>query len=82
MSGRGGSGGPRGHGYSGRGRGGRGRGGGGGGRGRGRGGPHPPGLTGREIGMWYAQRGRGKKKERELREVTIIRSSHCIFNLR
>ncbi|XP_072169908.1 ATP-dependent DNA/RNA helicase DHX36-like [Diadema setosum] len=39
------------------------------GRGRGRGGfGPPPGLTGREIGMWYAQRSRGKKREKEIQE--------------
>ena len=38
------------------------------GRGRGRGG-HPSGLTGRELGLFYAARGRAKKKERDLKEV-------------
>ena len=38
------------------------------GRGRGRGG-HPSGLTGKEIGLWYASRGKAKRKETEIREV-------------
>ena len=43
------------------------------GRGAGRGrGKHPPGLSGREIGLWYASRGRAKKKEREAREVCLL----------
>lgn len=46
------------------------RGGGGRGRGRGRGGP-PPGLKGREIGMFYAQKSQEKKKEREKNEVNL-----------
>ena len=73
-----------GRGYHGRGHHGRGRGGGGGrGRGRGGGGP-PPGLKGREIGMWYAQRSKGKKKDKEIQEVGIFSQnqirldSHCV----
>ena len=45
--------------------GGRGRDRGGGGRGGGRGGGPPPGLKGREIGMWYAARSKQRKKEEE-----------------
>lgn len=45
-------------------------GGGGGGRGRGR---HPSGLTGKEIGLWYAARGKEKKRNRELTEVSIFK---------
>ena len=41
------------------------------GRGRGRGG-HPSGLTGKEIGLWYASRGKAKRKETEIREVQQI----------
>ena len=33
----------------------------------------PPGLRGRELGMWYASRSRAQKKKRELSEV-------CNFN--
>lgn len=51
----------RGRGNRGGGRGGRG-GGGGGGR-------HPPGLKGAEIGMWYRNQSRGKKKQREISQV-------------
>lgn len=47
------------------------RGGGGGRRGRGGGGGPPPGLSGREIGMWYASRSRGRKKEKERKEVRV-----------
>ena len=79
MSYRGGGGG----GYGRRGRGpnrggGRGRGGGGRGRSRGRGGgaagaeghgAPPPGLRGRDLGMWYASRSRAHKKTRERNEV-------------
>ncbi len=42
--------------------------GGGRGRGRGRGGP-PPGLKGRDIGMFYAQKSQERKKEQEKNEV-------------
>ena len=45
----------------------------GGGRGRGRGGP-PPGLTGREIGMWYAQKSKHHKKEQEKNEASFLTS--------
>ena len=49
--------------------GGRGRGGGGGGgRGRGGGGP-PPGLSGKDIGMYYRNKSMAKKKEKEKNEV-------------
>ena len=54
--------------------GGRGRGGGGrgrGGRGRGGGGP-PSGLSGREIGMYYAKKSKQKKIEREDNTVCHI----------
>ena len=40
----------------------------GGGRGRGGGGP-PRGLSGREIGMFYAKKSRAKKEEREKNSV-------------
>ena len=49
--------------YRGRGRGGPNRGG-----GRGRGG-RPPGLRGKEIGMYYRQQSITKKKEQERRDV-------------
>ena len=71
----------RGRGGGGRGRGGRG-GGGGGGRGRGGGGGGrggggrerpPPGLKGREIGMWYAQRSKEQTKEKEKQQVSVSR---------
>ena len=40
------------------------------GRGRGQGrGTHPSGLSGREIGLWYARRGKEKKRKRELDQV-------------
>jgi len=43
------------------------------GRGRGQGrGKHPSGLSGRDIGLWYASRGRAKKKEREARERHVV----------
>lgn len=50
----------------------RGRGGpnrGGGARGRGRG--HPSGLSGKEIGMYYARKSRAKKEEREKNSVSL-----------
>ena len=53
--------------YAGRGRG-RGRGGGGGGP--------PPGLSGKQIGLWYKDRSKGKKKEKEINEVPV-RFSQC-----
>lgn len=37
--------------------------------GRGRGHRPPPGLKGREIGLWYARRGKARKEEKELAEV-------------
>lgn len=58
-------------GRGGRGRGGRGKDGGGTGAGGG-GGGHPPGLSGREIGMFYA---RGSKRKKEEREKTSV----CLF---
>ncbi|EGD77765.1 hypothetical protein PTSG_08854 [Salpingoeca rosetta] len=61
--GRGRGGGGRGRGRGGRGRGGRGgRGGGGGGDGGDR---PPPGLRGKDLGLWYARRGREKKEKIE-----------------
>lgn len=43
------------------------------GRGQGRGrGKHPSGLSGKEIGLWYAAKGRAKKREREVREVCTL----------
>lgn len=64
-------------GYRGRsGRGGPNRGGGGRGRGRGRGrgggGGPPPGLSGREIGLFYAARSKAKKKEKDRNEVFLL----------
>lgn len=44
----------------------------GGGRGRGR---PPPGLSGREIGMYYKQKSQQKTQERERKEVHVF--SHC-----
>jgi len=43
----------------------------GGGRGGGRGSRrgHPSGLSGREIGLWYAARGKERKRKKELQEV-------------
>lgn len=56
----------------GRGRGGRGRGGkGGGGRGGRRGGGPPPGLKGREIGLWYAKRSR-ERQEKDVNNLPSI----------
>jgi ATP-dependent RNA helicase DHX36 len=43
----------------------------GGGRGRRRGRP-PPGLKGREIGLWYAQKSKKKKEEMERLNVCAI----------
>ena len=40
----------------------------GGGRGRGRA-SHPPGLTGREIGLFYKEKSQAKKREKEKNEV-------------
>ena len=37
-------------------------------RGGGRGRP-PPGLSGREIGLWYAKRSKQKKEEQERKQV-------------
>jgi len=67
----GGRGGGRGHrGYRGRGRG-RDRGGGDGdGRGSGRG--HPSGLSGKDIGLWYAKRGKEKKKKLDIENVRSV----------
>ena len=70
--------------------GGRGRGGGGGSRGRGERGnpdgpdgvPRPSGLSGRDIGMFYAARSKTKKVERERNTVytyTYIRSFASLF---
>ena len=33
---------------------------------------HPSGLSGKEIGLYYARRGKEKKRERELSEVSKI----------
>lgn len=44
-----------------------------GGRGRGGGGP-PPGLSGRDIGMFYRNKSMAKKQEREKNEVRTIRA--------
>lgn len=44
---------------------------------RGRGRP-PPGLVGREIGMWYAQRSKAKKADMEKKNV---RSQQVIYLL-
>ena len=41
-----------------------------GGPGDGAGGP-PPGLSGRDLGMWYASRSRAQKKKRERNEVCV-----------
>ena len=41
------------------------------GRGGGRG-KHPSGLTGREIGLWYASRGKEKRRKREIAEVLLL----------
>ncbi|KAJ8024338.1 ATP-dependent RNA helicase DHX36 [Holothuria leucospilota] len=51
---------------------GRGRGNRGGGRGGGGGGRHPPGLKGAEIGMWYRNQSRGKKKQREISQRAVV----------
>lgn len=40
--------------------------------GRGRGGGPPPGLSGREIGLFYRNKSQAKKQEREKNEVTTI----------
>ncbi|XP_064611599.1 ATP-dependent DNA/RNA helicase DHX36-like [Liolophura sinensis] len=40
--------------------------------GRGRGHGPPPGLKGREIGMWYARRGKVRKEEKELAERQFV----------
>lgn len=42
--------------------------GGGGRRGRGRG-WHPSGLSGKQIGLWYARKGHEKKARKELKQV-------------
>jgi len=42
--------------------------GGGGRRGRGRG-RHPSGLSGKQIGLWYARKGQEKKAKKELKQV-------------
>ena len=43
------------------------------GRGRRRGkGRHPSGLSGNEIGMWYAAKANRKRKERDLKQVCLI----------
>lgn len=62
------------------------RGGAGPGRGRRGGGGHPSGLTGKEIGLWYAARGKEKKKKRELTEVsmsdtTCKQLTYCNINI-
>ena len=42
------------------------------GRGRRRGqGRHPSGLSGSEIGMWYAAKANRKRKERDLKQVCL-----------
>ena len=43
----------------------------GGGRGKRGGRGHPSGLTGKDIGLWYAARGKEKRKAHEAREVCI-----------
>lgn len=41
-------------------------------RGRGkRGGGHPSGLSGKDIGLWYARRGKEKKKQRDIENVRL-----------
>ncbi|XP_071964340.1 ATP-dependent DNA/RNA helicase DHX36-like [Antedon mediterranea] len=45
-----------------------------GGRG-GRGGP-PPGLKGREIGMWYAQRAKAQQKQIDREPTVVMQDSH------
>ena len=40
-----------------------------GGRG-GRGGGPPPGLKGREIGMWYAAKSKNRVRDKDIMEVT------------
>ena len=55
----------------GRGRGGRGGGGGGEGRGGGGRGGHPSGLKGKDIGLFYAKRGKERKVARERNEVQM-----------
>ena len=43
------------------------------GRGRRHGkGRHPSGLSGNEIGMWYAAKANRKRKERDLKQVCLI----------
>lgn len=42
-----------------------------GGRGR-----HPSGLSGKQIGLWYAAKGKRNKAERELKQVC---SDHYLF---
>lgn len=49
---------------------GRGTGGGRGGRGRGRGGGPPAGLSGKQIGLYYAKQGKERKIARERNEVS------------
>lgn len=58
-----------GRGRGGRGRGGRGRGNDGGNDRGGRGG-HPSGLSGKDIGMWYAKRGKERKKKLDIETVS------------
>ena len=47
------------------------RGGGEGRGGRGRGG-HPSGLSGKDIGLWYARRGKERKKKLDIENVRIF----------
>ncbi|CAG0890725.1 unnamed protein product [Cyprideis torosa] len=47
-------------------------GGGGFGRGRGGGGGRPPGLRGREIGLWYASRGKKRKEESIVKHMNKV----------
>lgn len=42
--------------------------------GRGRGGGPPPGLTGRDLGMFYRNKSLAQKQEREKNEVKTILS--------
>ena len=48
----------------------------GGSRGRGGGGPgrggHPSGLSGKDIGMWYAKRGKERNKKQDIENVKLI----------
>ena len=57
--------------------------GGGGGGGRGRGG-HPSGLSGRDIGMYYAKRGKERNKKQDIENVfffTIFLLIYIIYTV-